>query len=59
MAKADQKTRTCPYCGAKVNVETAKTVASAANAYEASEILRKLKIDSLSKHRSVNRQSRL
>jgi len=59
LAKADQKTRTCPYCGAKVDVEKAKTVASAANAYEASEILRKLKTDALSKHRSVNRQSRL
>jgi DNA-directed RNA polymerase subunit RPC12/RpoP len=59
LAKADQKTRTCPYCGAKVDMEKAKTVASAANAYEASGILRRLKNDALSKHKSVRRQSQL
>lgn len=46
LAKADQKTRTCPYCGFKLALDRAKKVASAENAYEASEILRKLKSDS-------------
>jgi DNA-directed RNA polymerase subunit RPC12/RpoP len=43
MAQSGQKTRTCPYCGAKVEVEKAKNVGSAPNAYEASSLLRKLK----------------
>jgi DNA-directed RNA polymerase subunit RPC12/RpoP len=59
LAKADQKTRTCPYCGAKIDVEKARTVATAANAYKASEILRKLKNDAFSKHRNIRRQSHL
>lgn len=59
LAKARQKTRTCSYCGAKVELERAKTVASAANAYEASEILRKLKNETLSKQWGASRQLRL
>jgi DNA-directed RNA polymerase subunit RPC12/RpoP len=43
LAKADQKTRTCPYCGSKVDVDRARKVASAENANEASIILRRLK----------------
>jgi DNA-directed RNA polymerase subunit RPC12/RpoP len=43
LAKVEQKTRTCPYCGARVDVEKTKTVGSAENAYEASALLRKLK----------------
>jgi hypothetical protein len=43
MAKTDQKTRTCPYCGTQVNVERARKVASAENPYKASEILKQLK----------------
>ncbi|MEM2117911.1 MAG: DUF1922 domain-containing protein, partial [Candidatus Bathyarchaeia archaeon] len=43
LAKAGQKTRTCPYCGSKVELKKAKRVASAKNAYEASAILRKIK----------------
>jgi DNA-directed RNA polymerase subunit RPC12/RpoP len=43
LAKREQKTRTCPYCGARVDVEKAKTVASAENAIKASEILKELK----------------
>jgi predicted RNA-binding Zn-ribbon protein involved in translation (DUF1610 family) len=43
LAKADQRTRTCPYCGAQVIVSKARNVATAENAYAASEILRKLK----------------
>ena len=38
-----QKTKICPYCGTHVDLLRAQTVASAANAFEASEILRKLK----------------
>jgi DNA-directed RNA polymerase subunit RPC12/RpoP len=43
LAKKEQKTRTCPYCGSKVALDKAKKIASAENAYEASKILRKLK----------------
>jgi DNA-directed RNA polymerase subunit RPC12/RpoP len=45
MAKAGQKTRTCPYCGSRVDVDKAKKVASAKSANEASIILRRLKSD--------------
>jgi len=45
MAKADQKTRTCPYCGSRVDVDKARKVASAKSAIEASLILRRLKSD--------------
>ena len=37
------KSRTCPYCGAKVDITRAKKVASAKTAFEASEKLRELK----------------
>ena len=43
MAADGQKTRTCPYCGSKVDVDKARKVASAENANEASIILRRLK----------------
>jgi DNA-directed RNA polymerase subunit RPC12/RpoP len=43
LAKADQKTKICPYCGFKVNLRSAKKVASAKNAYDASKILQNLK----------------
>jgi DNA-directed RNA polymerase subunit RPC12/RpoP len=43
MAANDQKTRTCPYCGSRIDLKRAKKVASAKNAFEASEILRDLK----------------
>jgi DNA-directed RNA polymerase subunit RPC12/RpoP len=45
MAKAGQKTRTCPYCGSRVDVDKARKVASAKSANEASIILRRLKSD--------------
>lgn len=45
LAKNGQKTRTCPYCGARVDMEKAKTVGSAENAYEASALLRRMKRD--------------
>jgi DNA-directed RNA polymerase subunit RPC12/RpoP len=43
MAAEDQKIRTCPYCGSRVDVRRAKKIASAKNAFEASERLRDLK----------------
>jgi len=53
LARAEQKTRTCPYCGFKILVEKAKKVASAKNAYEASEILRRLKRDAIQRKKNV------
>jgi hypothetical protein len=38
-----QKTKTCPYCGAHVNLLKAQKVAAATNSFEASNLLRKLK----------------
>jgi len=52
LANAEQKTRTCPYCGSKVILYKAKKVASATNAYEASAILRKLKSEKTSKQKT-------
>ena len=43
MAAAGQKTRTCPYCGSRVNLFRAKRVASAESAFKASELLREIK----------------
>jgi len=45
LAKAEQKTRTCPYCGSTVVLDRARTVASARNSNEASVILRRLKTE--------------
>jgi DNA-directed RNA polymerase subunit RPC12/RpoP len=39
----EQKTKTCPYCGTRINLQRAQRIAAASNAFEASEILRKLK----------------
>ncbi len=43
LAADNQKTRTCPYCGTRVTVRKAKKVASAKNAFEASQLLRNIK----------------
>ncbi|TRO52699.1 DUF1922 domain-containing protein [Candidatus Bathyarchaeota archaeon] len=43
LASSGQKTRTCPYCGLRVDLRKAKKVASAQNAFEASEMLREIK----------------
>jgi DNA-directed RNA polymerase subunit M/transcription elongation factor TFIIS len=43
LAKTEHKTRKCPYCGSRVNVEKAKKVASAENAQNASTILQEMK----------------
>jgi uncharacterized Zn finger protein (UPF0148 family) len=53
LAKADQKTRTCPHCDAQVVVGKAKKMASAESASEASMILRKLKSDAAAKKQSA------
>jgi DNA-directed RNA polymerase subunit RPC12/RpoP len=53
LARAEQKTRTCPYCGFKVFVDKAKKVSSAKNVYEASEILRRLKRDAIQRKKNV------
>jgi len=53
LAKTEQKTRTCPYCGFKVLTYEARKVASAENAYEASEILRKLKKDTIQRKKNA------
>jgi ribosomal protein S27AE len=56
LAKAGQKTRTCPYCGASVFLEKAKKMASANNANEASIILRRLKRDAVLKQKGAKLQ---
>jgi predicted RNA-binding Zn-ribbon protein involved in translation (DUF1610 family) len=43
LTRKGQKTKTCPYCGARVDLLRAQKVASAKNPFEASSILRKLK----------------
>ncbi|MEM1540428.1 MAG: DUF1922 domain-containing protein [Candidatus Bathyarchaeia archaeon] len=43
LAKASQKSRTCPYCGSRVLLEKARRVASAEKADAALMMLRKLK----------------
>lgn len=53
LAEAEQKTRTCPYCGSKVFLEKAKKAASANTLHEASMILRKLKRDKAIKRKNV------
>jgi len=39
----NQKTKICPYCGTQINLMRAQKVAAANTAFEASEMLRKLK----------------
>jgi uncharacterized CHY-type Zn-finger protein len=43
LAASSQKTRTCPYCNTRIEVRKAKIIASAKTAFEASQMLRKLK----------------
>jgi DNA-directed RNA polymerase subunit RPC12/RpoP len=38
-----RKTRTCPYCGKRVNVRKAKVLASAKSAFKSSKLLREIK----------------
>jgi len=51
-AKAEQKTRTCPYCGFKMVLCKSKRVAVANDAREASRTLRALKRKAAEKRRS-------
>ncbi|MGF3521751.1 MAG: DUF1922 domain-containing protein [Candidatus Bathyarchaeia archaeon] len=44
LANAEQKTKTCPYCGGHLNINRCKRLAYSENVFEASEILRKLKL---------------
>jgi DNA-directed RNA polymerase subunit RPC12/RpoP len=53
LAKADQKTRTCPHCGFRILLQKAKKLASASTANEASVMLRKLKSDAAAKERGL------
>jgi len=48
LAKADQRTRQCPHCEARLLVEKTKRVASAKSAREASRLLRVMKKESAS-----------
>ena len=43
LAAKAQKTKICPYCGTKIDLQKAPKMAAADTALEASEILRKLK----------------
>lgn len=45
LAKADQRTRTCPYCGNRPNIQKVKVIASAPTARMGTEILKTLKRD--------------
>jgi DNA-directed RNA polymerase subunit RPC12/RpoP len=53
IVKTEQKTKTCPYCSFKFNISDVRKVASAKNAYEASEILRKLKSGAIQRKKSA------
>jgi DNA-directed RNA polymerase subunit RPC12/RpoP len=53
LAKADQKTRTCPHCGFTILLQKAKKLASANTANEASVMLRRLKSDAAAKERGL------
>lgn len=43
LSSLKQKTKLCPYCGTKVNLNSVQRIAATENAFEASEMLRKLK----------------
>jgi len=55
LARVEQKTRTCPYCGFKVDLDKARKVASAGTAQEASTILRKLKNEAAKRQKHSSR----
>ncbi len=54
LAAADQKTKTCPYCGAKLDLPRTRHITKASNAFEASEILRKIKAERQSNPRKIS-----
>jgi hypothetical protein len=43
MAAQGQKTHSCPYCGTRVDLQKAKRIIQAKDAFEASEMLKKIK----------------
>ena len=43
LASKSQKTRTCPYCNTRIELQRAEKIASGKDAFTASEILRDLK----------------
>lgn len=51
-ARAEQKTRICPYCGFKIFVHKSKHVTAADSAREASIILKRLKRKAAEKRES-------
>jgi DNA-directed RNA polymerase subunit RPC12/RpoP len=53
LAKADQKTRSCPHCGFTIYLQKAKKLASAGTANEASVILRRLKTEAAANERGL------
>ena len=55
LARDKQKTRTCPHCSFKVDIDKARKVASAGTAHEASTILRKLKGEAAEKQKHSSR----
>jgi len=54
LAKAEQKTRSCPHCGFTLVLEKAKKLASAKTASEASVILRRLKSEAAAKGKGLS-----
>jgi DNA-directed RNA polymerase subunit RPC12/RpoP len=49
LAKAEHKTRTCPYCDSTIILEKAKKVGSAKTSLEASTLLQRLKTEAAAK----------
>jgi acetyl-CoA carboxylase beta subunit len=47
-----QKNKICPYCGTNVNLQKTQKIAAAKSAFEASEILRKLKSQQKINHKA-------
>ena len=45
LGAAEQKSRTCPFCGIRINLQKTKRLAVAENSMIASEILRKIKTE--------------
>ncbi|HSV49058.1 MAG TPA: DUF1922 domain-containing protein [Candidatus Acidoferrales bacterium] len=45
LAAKTHKTKICPYCGSNANLQKALKIAAAKDAFEASEILKKLKAE--------------
>jgi len=56
LATVNKKTKTCPYCGTRVDTGKAKRLARAETAMQASEMLRKLKAErQINAHKSAQK----